>query len=224
MVAAVAATCVAGVALALPSGGSAAQSKCASRHSTTILQNSKVRVFKQPTRDGIRGFDVYACHKPSGETMILGNSFIGDYPFLPPAIDLAGPVIGYADEWCDPPEFCGTSVKATDMRHPHDYRGDVNGAPGSPDGRLVKVGSLRTTGHGTLIWIACPERHRKKLTGSREPNCEEPGDRDSVYMNVYRKKDKLLDRGKTIDPTSLRLRGHKASWLHGGHRRHATLP
>src|SRR6476646_8870211 len=103
------------LALALPGGGSAARSKCASRHSTTILQNSKVRVFEQPTRDGIRGFDVYACHKPSGQTKILGNSFIGDYPFLPPALDLAGLVIGYATEECDE-EFCATGLSAIDMR------------------------------------------------------------------------------------------------------------
>jgi hypothetical protein len=221
----VATTAVALLTLLLPGGGSAARSKCASRHSTTILQNRKVRVFKQPTRDGIRGFDVYACHKPSGETKELGNSFIGDYPFLPPAIGLSGPVIGYADEECDE-EYCATGTLAIDMRHPHDYRGDLNGSYAREKGhRLAKVGSLRVTRRGSLIWIACPEKHGAKLTGSREPTCVRPGARDGVYLSVPKRPYlKRLDHGRMIDPSSLRLTGHRARWLHGTHWRHATVP
>jgi hypothetical protein len=215
---------VVGAALVLPASGPAAASKCASRHSTTILQNSKVRVFKQPTRNGVRGFDVYACHKASGEALILGDSFIGDYPFLPPAIALAGPVIGYADELCDE-ESCDTSVSAIDMRHPHDYRGNLNGSYGGPPGqRLVKVGSLRVTRKGSLIWIACPEKRHSRLTGSRRPNCVRAGARDAVYRSLSRGELERLDRGKTIDPSSLRLTRHRASWRHGHHWRHANVP
>jgi hypothetical protein len=217
--------CGLGLALAFPAGGPAASSKCAARRSTTLIQNTKVRVFKQPTRDGVRGFDVYACRKTTGETLILGDSSRDDYPFLPPAMDLTGPVIGYADEQCNE-EVCETGVLAIDMRHPHDAAGFLNGSVGSPTSpRLVKVGSLRVTGGGTLVWIACPERHRRKLTGSRAPNCNDRGDRDSVYVNPPDKRPiKRLDRGKTIDPSSLRMTGHRVRWRHGDRWRHAIVP
>jgi hypothetical protein len=213
------------VALTFPSGGPAAPSRCAARHPTTLLQSSKVRVFKQPTRDGVRGFDVFACLKATGDSSMLGSSFSGDYPFLYPAIDLTGPVIGYAHEECDE-EFCATSVMATDLRHPDDFRGSLNGSYGAPrPHRLVKVGSLRVTRSGTLVWIACPERRHTKLSGSRKPNCVRAGAADAVYMRVSRSEPlKRLDHGRSIDPSSLRLKSGRASWLHGGHRRHVAVP
>jgi hypothetical protein len=219
------ASAVIGIAFALPASGPAAASKCAAPHSTTILQNSKVRVFKQDTRDGVRGFDVYACLKSGGQTTILGNSAIDDYPFLPPALALARTVVGYAHEVCDE-EFCATSVIAIDMRHPHDYRGDLNGSYAGPPGhRLVKVGSLRVTRRGSLIWIACPEKRHSKLTGSRKPTCVRAGARDAVYLSVPGGPAfKRLDRGTTIDPSSLELTAHHARWRHGHHWRRATVP
>jgi hypothetical protein len=223
--AAVVLTAIFGVLLTAPARGPAASARCAAHDSTTLLQNSRVRVFKQPTRDGRRGFDVFACLKATGGGTVLGSSVRDDYPFLYPAIDLTGPVIGYADEACDR-EFCGTVVTATDMRHPHDVHGFLNGSYGAPrPHQLVKVGSLRVTRRGTLVWIACPERGRRaKLTGARKPNCVRRGDRDAVYLSVPGSPLKRLDHGRTIDPSSLRLRSGRASWLHGHRRRHAPVP
>jgi hypothetical protein len=214
-----------GVALAFPAGGPAASSKCAAPHSTTVLQNSKVRVFKHPTRGAPRGFDLYACRRSTGETIPLGDASSGDYPFLPPAMDLTGPLLAWSDEECDR-DACESGAFAIDMRHPSEARGFVNGTVASPKAPLlVKVGSLRVTGNGTLVWIACPERNRKKLRGSRAPNCVHPGDRDSVYMNPADKRPiKRLDRGKSIDPSSLRMSGHRVRWRHGDHWRHAVVP
>jgi hypothetical protein len=217
---------VAGAALGVPATGPAAQSKCSARHSTTILQNSKVRVFKLPTSEGVRGFDVYACFKASGATRILGASFSGDYPFLPPAMALAGPVIGYADEQCDE-EYCASGLSAIDMRHPHDAQGDLNGSYAAEKGhRLAKVGSVRVTRRGSLIWIACPEKRGSKLTGSREPTCVRPGARDGVYLSAAPAGTPLkrLDRGRTIYPGSLRLKAGRATWRHGSRYRHAKVP
>jgi hypothetical protein len=190
-----------------------------------LLQNSQVRVFKQPTREGRRGFDVFACLKANGAVKALGSSVANNYPFLYPAIDLTGPVIGYGNEQCDE-NFCSTTVEATDMRHPHSYRGFLNGSVGAPEPHnLVKVGSLRVTRDGFLVWIACPERRHSKLTGSRKPNCVRPGARDAVYTRAPGGKPlKRIDHGRTIDPSSLRLRNGRASWLHGHHRRHASVP
>jgi hypothetical protein len=207
---------VAGAALGVPATGPAAQSKCSARHSTTILQNSKVRVFKLPTSEGVRGFDVYACYKASGATRSLGASISGDYPFLPPAMALAGPVIGYADEECDE-EYCASGLSAIDL----------NGSYAAEKGhRLAKVGSLRVTRRGSLIWIACPEKRGSRLTGSREPTCVRPGARDGVYLSAAPAGTPLkrLDRGRTIYPGSLRLKAGRATWRHGRRYRHAKVP
>ena len=168
---------------------------------------------------------MFACLKATGQGNVLGSAQSHDYPFLPPAIALTGPVIGYADEGCDR-EFCGTTLRATDMRHPHDVHGFLNGSYGAPGPhRLVKVGSLRVSSIGSLVWIACPERRPPKLSGSRKPNCDRPGAADAVYMRVTTAEAiERLDHGHTIDPSSLRLRKGHASWLHGGHRRYAAVP
>jgi hypothetical protein len=214
-----------GVLLALPAGGPAAQNHCSARASTTLLENSQVRVYKQPTRYGARGFDVFSCLKATGEGDILGGSSVGDYPFLPPAIDLAGPVIGYATEECDR-EFCGTSIDAVDVRHKNSVDGFLNSSYGSPRHHtVVKVGSLRVSRRGTLVWIACPERSKhSKLIGSRKPNCVRAGDADAVYLRAPGGKPlRRLDHGRTIDPSSLRLKAGRASWVHGRHRRSAPV-
>jgi hypothetical protein len=211
--------------LTIPSSGPAASSRCAARASTTLLQNSQVRVFKQRSRDGVRKFEVFACLKATGQGTPLGSAADATYPFLPPAIDLTGPVVGYGIQLCDV-DFCATGLYATDMRHPNDVRGSLNGSYGAPGRhRLVKVGSLRVARSGVLVWIACPEAARRKVRGERGPNCIRPGDRDSVYLRPLAGKPfKLLDRGRTIDPSSLRLKAGRISWLHGHHRRHASIP
>ena len=146
--------------------------------------------------------------------------------FLPPAIGLSGDVVGYADELCDE-DFCATSVTATDMRHPNDVHGFLNGsyAGGRRGHRLVKVGSLRVARDGMLVWIACPERtNRYRLSGARGPNCLRPDDLDTVYLKAARADAprKRLDRGRHIDPSSLRIRGGRAYWLDKGRRRSAA--
>ena len=225
MTALVVATTAVGLMLGLPASGPAATSRCAARASTTLLENSQVRVFRQPTHASRRKFEVFACSKASGQGTPLGAVGGGDYPFLPPAIDLSGPVVGSAVEQCDS-DFCATSIAATDMREPHPSQGNLNGSYAAPrPHHLVKVGSLAVARNGTLIWIACPERSRAKVRGSREPNCVRAGDRDTVWLRRPKGSPfKRLDMGRTIDPSSLRLKDGRISWVHGHRRRHAGLP
>jgi hypothetical protein len=190
-----------------------------------LIQNAQVRVFKQWSRFGRRKFEVLACFKATGEGTPLGAAAGGVYPFLRPAIDLTGAVVGHAEEQCDS-DFCATSVMATDMSRPHPSQGDLNGSYGGPrPHRLVKVGSLRVSPNGTLVWIACPEKAHFKVRGSRKPNCVKAGDRDSVYVRPPAGKPfKLLDRGRTIYPSSLRLKAGQISWRHGNQRRFSPIP
>jgi hypothetical protein len=211
--------------LTLPASGPASSSRCAVRGSTTLLENSQVRVFRLPEHGKRRNFEVFACSKASGQGIVIGNVRDGVYPFLGRAIDLAGPVVGNAVEQCDS-DFCATSIVATDMRDPHPSEGNLNGSYGAPKPHhLVKVGSLRVARDGTLMWIACPHAKRSKVDGSSEPSCARPGRRDTVWLRPPEGRPfKRLDRGRTIDPSSLRLKHGRISWIHGRHRLHAALP
>jgi hypothetical protein len=176
-----------------------------------------------PERGKRRDFEVFACSKASGQGTPLGAVADGEYPFLGPAIDLNGPVVGNAVEQCDS-DFCATSIAATDMREQHPSQGNLNGSYGAPKPHhLVKVGSLRVARDGTLTWIACPETKRSKVDGLSEPSCVRAGHRDTVWVHRKGKPFKRLDMGRTIDPSSLRLKGGRISWIHGHHRRHAAL-
>jgi hypothetical protein len=211
--------------LALPASGPASSSRCAAHGSTTLRENSQVRVFRLPAHGKRRNFDVFACSKATGAGTVLGNVGAGVYPFLGPAIALNGPVVGNAKEQCDS-DFCATSIAATDMSDPHPTQSNLNGSYGAPKPHhLVKIGSVRVAKSGTLIWIACPHTKRSKVDGSSEPSCTRPGHRDTVWLHVQGGPQfRRLDRGRTIDPSSLRLEHGRLSWIHGHHRRHAALP
>jgi hypothetical protein len=207
----------------------ASAGQCAGGHTRTLVENSQVRVYSVPSSAAVRRkFDVVACAKETGKRISLDVPEESDYAFLPPAIDLRGSVVGHAEQsYCGVQGDCATSVQAHDMRFAGTRRDLLNGGPAGPAGhRLVKVGSLRVARSGALIWITCPESARRAgITGSREPNCIRPGAKDSVYAYLTRKSPlKRLDRGRSIDPSSLRLHGNRASWKHGDTRKHATLP
>jgi hypothetical protein len=217
-----------GVAASAGSRVVASGGKCAGGHTRTVVENSRVRVYSIPSSAGVqRKFDVVACAKGTGKRIALDDPEENIYAFLPPAIGLRGSVVGHAIEsYCGVQGDCSTAVQAHDMRFAGTRRDLLNGGPaGPPHHRLVKVGSLRVTSSGTLIWITCPESARRAgIKGSQKPNCVRAGAKDSVYRYLKTGPLKRLDRGSSIDPSSLRLHGNRASWEHGGKRRHATLP
>jgi hypothetical protein len=207
----------------------ASAGKCAGGRTHTLVENSHVLVYSIPSSAGDeRKFDVVACAKATVKRIALDDPEESDYAFLPPAIGLTGSVVGHAEESsCGVDYGCLTAVEAHDMRFAGTRRDLLNGGPAGPPGhRLVKVGSLRVTRSGALIWISCPERARQAgIRGSQKPNCLRAGAMDRVY--TYRTRTgplKRLDSGRSIDPGSLRLHGHRASWAHGNKRKHATLP
>jgi hypothetical protein len=228
---------VAGVGAALGTAALAsapsrsAKARCEFRHSHThtLAENRRVRVYTVPDRHGFeRKFDLAACYKPSGKVLPLDAPDLGDYGFLPPALAVRGTIVGYAYQHdC---HFaggrCETAVGAYNMRYagtPSDFA--AGGIAGPRRHTRVKIGSLRVSRRGRLVWISCPDPHPGRPHGLRTPNCVRPGARDRVYMlgskGGYDLK--LLDRGRTIDPSSLKLSHGIATWIHGGHRRHARI-
>jgi hypothetical protein len=171
---------------------------------------------------------MYACAFSHPEfTSLMDGPLENVFAFLPPAISLSGTVIGYATNGCpfgpdDGRSRCGTGVTAEDLTNGQILQGR---SAGPRDNALVKVGSLQVNKRGSLAWITCPERgDRHDAFGKRSPNCVRSGDLDSVWrLDIGERDPELLDRGRSIDPSSLRRSGPRITWLHGGKRRSARL-
>lgn len=195
-----------------------------------VAQNDFVRVYKVRDRHSRRGYEVDACSRTTRERYPIDLPPSGIYAFLGPSISLRGPLVGYAQQVCGPDGrvdgsdggSCFSTVKVRNF----DIGDDVNASPAGPPGRsLVKVGSLRVKANGSVAWIACPERHRKRAIGRRGPNCVRPGDFNYVLADQggSRRRPLILARGRGIDPDSLRLAGSTLSWNRNGRRVRAKL-
>jgi hypothetical protein len=162
-------------------------------------------------------------------TLAYSDQVSRDVLFRPPALAIAGTSIAWAVETKDDaPDFSeGGRItvirrgvfypKGSDPRFHGWYGGDATTA-GSP--KDSQVGSLVVNRQGAAAWITCPPTRR-----SAPRSCERPGHRDTVYSAAPGSIDReFVARGRDIDPSSLRRRGRKFSWLQGGRRRSATLP
>ncbi len=209
---------------------------CFPAHSRTLLQTYRARVYTVPDRSSPRPFDTVACaYGLQGvDTLDGGNT----NAFQPPAISLAGYLLGYAIDYCDQ-DTCRTAVVIEDLRAPK--RGTLIFRPAGVNSRPVKVGSLRIDGAGHVAWIICPEPVYANgaggnIYGERKPDCLRPGAKDTVLTSIGGQTVvmngmptfvgghlSVLDRGRRIDPLSLKLRGEALSWISGHRRRHAHL-
>ena len=93
-----------------------ADARCSASGSRTLIENTAVRVYTRADTDGpARSYTTYACLKENGKTAELDQPGAEVYAYSPPAMALAGSVIGYAVDFCDA-ELCHTSVSARDLR------------------------------------------------------------------------------------------------------------
>jgi hypothetical protein len=214
------------------SGSGLAQSgetRCDRDDARTLLDNGTVRVSRVPTDPDstARDFRVVACHRATDyeESVDTGST---SFAYLPPALSLDGAVLGFALLACDD-DGCSTRVWAHDLARVGAPAGSSIGAPASlaRGQRTAKVGSLRVKSNGSMAWIACPESgdpFAADVPASRRPNCVRPGSLDRVYaLEAPSAKPRLLDKGRDIDPSSLRRKGSVFSWVADGRRRRATL-
>jgi hypothetical protein len=200
---------------------------CYPKRSRTLLANREARVFALRPGLASRGYDIYGCAFASGDRYSLeGPPEV--IAFTPPAISLAGPLVGFAVNACDI-ESCSTGVFVKDLRLAGTSRSveEVVRHVASPTGQdVVKVGSLRITRGGAIAWIVCPDTYGGvgDPPTRRNPNCVRPGSLDRVVALPGGSSEVVvLDKGREIDPSSLRLAGHRLSWRHSGRIRHASL-
>lgn len=212
----------------VPQAGSAAPS-CGPSSARTLLSTSSVRVYRQAAPRTARGLRISACLVASRKTLDLDD---GDavFAFTPPAIAVHRTLVGSAFNFCDaadPLHGCQTKVVVDDLSKAEPASGHVFIASAGPSDRpVVKVGSLRVAGDGTLAWIACPEpaaNAESELRADRGPTCVRRGNTDRVYVQGPSTPKRRLGIGRDIDPSSLRLSGNRVAWRAGGRTRHAHL-
>lgn len=174
-------------------------------------------------RDDTGEVGTEACAFARGVAVELDSTHESIYGSRPPAMALKGTVVGYANNSCGGGE-CYTSIRATDVARTGNL--NITVVPATlRSSALVKIGSLAVNGAGALAWTTCPERSpSSEVAPTRNPNCVRAGDKDNVYSVKAGSRDRVrLDSGRDIDPSSLRRKGTRVTWVAGGKVRSAPL-
>ncbi|HEY0633589.1 MAG TPA: hypothetical protein VGC98_16150 [Thermoleophilaceae bacterium] len=221
------------VSAARGASSSAADPPCRPDGSKTLAQTPTARVYQVAReRSGHSTLYTYGCLKESGSQVLLASDAEPSAIFPPPAISLVGPYVGYAVDTDSDPNAPGgrvTYVEVDDMR-PQEPGKEVAGLvvdAGASD--VARVGALKASKHGAVIWIACPAPSDGPLASDPRGKCTRPGTYDRVFRAHLDSSGvahvEQLDKGRTIDPHSLR-RAHRSTvtWRHGKKRRTAKLP
>jgi hypothetical protein len=186
-----------------PTASAPRAAACEATGSTTLAANKSVRVFALHET-------VYGCSRRSDKRYRLGRSTVCV------GSERAGPVVVAGDEAAYALERCGvdTGFSAVIVRRFSDgktLRSDpaITGKLGVES--YSAVDSLVLKPDGAVAWIA---------TGSSIIRNGAP--RREVHKDD-RTGQALLDSGMSVGPRSLRLRGSRATWKHGGAVRSTTL-
>lgn len=190
-------------------------SECRPRRSRTVVASSTARAFSLKEQGGT---SLYGCLLARGvEVFLAGDP--DQVPFPPPAIALAGPLVAYAEDACDP-EDCSTVVRVTDLRD--EERGLNRSIAADPlrrtDELVARLGSVRVKANGAVAWISCDRGF------DYGELCKKGGRATRVWkLGAAAEKPKLVASGAGIDPRSLQLRGSRLNWRQSGRQRTAFL-
>ena len=205
---------------------------CEPDGSTTIAETDTARVYQvERQRGGHSTLYTYGCLKAYGSQVLLASDAEPAAVFPLPAISLIGPYVGYAVDTDTDPEAPGgrvTYVEVDDMR-PQAPGQEVAGLvvnAGASD--VARVGALKASRHGAVIWIACPAPSDGPLASDPRGKCARPGAYDRVFRAHLDQSGvahvEQLDKGRTIDPHSLRRAHHSSvTWRHGKRKMTAKL-
>lgn len=209
-------------------GGAAAPAdRCSYSGKRLVLETARVSVLSRATSFGT---EFYECHRPTGTTDTLNESEFGETVFRPPAMAVSSTAVAVAitaEDGADP-ETDGTSFAVDRYFHEGEagHHSEwvtlwaVDACVESDESSFCRVARAAVRPNGSAAWIACPEtgcsssatkavfRFRNKDLSGRLPN---PTERE------------LLDKGRGIDPRSLRRKGDRIYWIKSGRRRSAPL-
>jgi hypothetical protein len=211
---------------------SAGDPPCKPAGSKKLAETRTARVYQvERQRSGHSTLYTYGCLKESGSQVLLASDAEPSAVFPLPAISLVGPYVAYAVDTDGDPDMPGgrvTYVEVDDMR-PQAPGQEVAGLvvnAGASD--VARVGALKASRHGAVIWIACPAPSDGPLASDPRGKCSRPGSYDRVFRAHLDQSGvahvEQLDKGRTIDPHSLRRAHHSSvTWRHGKKKLTATL-
>jgi hypothetical protein len=211
--------------------GGAAAPRCEPEGSTTLAKSPDARVYRiERQRSGHSTLYTYGCLRASGSQVLLASDAEPSALFPAPAISLIGPYAGYAVDTDTDTSAAGgrmTYVEVDDLR-PQEPGSEQAGlvVPAGPRD-VARVGSLKVSSHGAVAWIACPAPREGPLASDPDGACTRPGTYARVFKAVLGPSGvahvKELDRGRGVDPRSLRRVHMGVAWKHAGKRRVAKL-
>jgi hypothetical protein len=189
-----------------------------------MAETSAARVYQIERRHGDRAtLYTYGCLRSTGSQLLLASDAEPSALFPRPAISLVGPYVGYAvdtDTDTTSPGGRFTYVEVDDLR-PQPPGQEMAGLVVNAGPRdVARVGSLKVSKTGAVVWIACPAPSEGALASDPSGSCTRPGAHDRVFRAALGRDGiahvELLDRGTSIDPHSLRRARHASvTWRHG---------
>ena len=205
-------------------GATGEKRPCEPDGSTTLLATRFARVYQvERERGGRSTLYTYGCLRSTGSQLLLASDAEPAAIFPRPAISLVGPYAGYAVDTDNEPTEPGgrmTYVEVDDLRpqEPGRERAGLVVAAGPRD--VARVGSLKVSRTGAVVWVACPAPRQGPLASDPSGACSRPGSHARVYRARLRRDGsvrlELLDKGRGIDPHSLRRAQHSSvAWDHG---------
>ena len=219
--------------VAIPTASPAAPDPppCEPDSSTTLAETDAARVYQVERQHGGHSTHyTYGCLRAFGSPVLLASDAEPAALFPRPAISLIGPYVGYAvdtDTDTESPSGRVTYVEVDDLRpqEPGQERAGLVVSAGPRE--VARVGSLKVSRSGAVAWIACPAPTTGALAADPSGKCRRPGAYDRVYRAALGPNGgarvKLLDRGRTIDPHSLRRVHSGVAWRHAGKTRVTKL-
>jgi hypothetical protein len=149
----------------------------------------------------------FGCLLARGAPVALDS--VEGNPF--PPIALAGPLVGYASDSCDPDE-CDTFIFVTDLRDEID---GVRRIAAAGPGRTSEVPSLVLKPDGAVAWVSCSAY--SPTYGAIDSCTARRRTKKRVYaLDRRRFRPRLLDVSRQISPESLTLQGSRLTWRRGG--------
>jgi hypothetical protein len=224
-------TLLLGALLVPPAHGAA--TPCRPEGSKTLAETSSARVYQiARTRSGQSTLYTYGCLKEFETQVLLASDAEPSAIFPAPSISLVGPYVGYAVDTDSDPDTSGgrvTYVEVDDLRpqQPGQESAGLVVNAGARD--VARVGALKASKHGAVVWIACPAPSDGPLAADPRGVCAKPGAYDRVFRARLDSNGvghvEQLDHGRGIDPHSLRrAHGSRVTWRHGKRRKVAKLP
>jgi hypothetical protein len=211
-------------AAAGPSLGATDKKPCEPEGSTTLLATRFARVYQvERERGGRSTLYTYGCLRSTGSQLLLASDAEPAAIFPRPAISLVGPYVGYAvDTDTEPTDPGGrmTYVEVDDLRPQDPGKERAGLVVTAGPGDVARVGSLKVSPTGGVVWVACPAPSEGPLASDPSGACSRPGTHARVYRAALRRSGtirlELLDKGRGIDPHSLRrAKKSRVVWRHG---------